>query len=221
MLAILVVCACCLVAACGRVAIEPLTLPAGAGNEPNFAIRFRTNANRNNERGDVDDVEVVVHPQSTVHSLIRLTDGALLAHLADTSMRHPIEYALTHPERADRPDATFDLTGLSLTFERPDTDTFRALALAYEAGRAGGSAPAVYNAADEVAVAAFLQRRLGFTGIPRIIEATMMAPALMSGLCGSPWAAFEKSSIDSLILPSLNSTSIPMACLVIASWLRF
>ncbi len=119
---------------------------------------------------DVDDVEVIVHPQSTVHSMIRLSDGALLAHLGETTMRHPIEYALTYPERADHTDATFDLSGLSLTFERPDTDTFRALALAYEAGRAGGSAPAVYNAADEIAVAAFLQERLGFLEIPTVIE---------------------------------------------------
>jgi 1-deoxy-D-xylulose-5-phosphate reductoisomerase len=119
---------------------------------------------------DVDDVEVIVHPQSTVHSMIRLSDGALLAHLGETTMRHPIEYALTYPERAEHTDAAFDLSGRSLTFEQPDTDTFRALALAYEAGRAGGSAPAVYNAADEIAVAAFLQERLGFLEIPTVIE---------------------------------------------------
>lgn len=119
---------------------------------------------------DFDDIEVVVHPQSVVHSMIRLKDGALLAHLGETTMRHPIEYALTYPERAVHADAAFDLTGLSLTFEQPDTETFRALGLAYEAGRAGGSAPAVYNAADEIAVAAFLQRRLGFLEIPTVIE---------------------------------------------------
>jgi len=119
---------------------------------------------------DVDDVEVIVHPQSTVHSMIRLSDGALLAHLGETTMRHPIEYALTYPDRVDDTGAPFDLAGLSLTFESPDLETFRALALAYEAGRAGGSAPAVYNAADEIAVAAFLQRRLGFLEIPTVIE---------------------------------------------------
>ena len=119
---------------------------------------------------DVDDIEVVVHPQSIVHSMIRLSDGALLAHLGETTMRHPIEYALTYPERPNHPEAAFDLAGLSLTFEQPDTDTFRALGLAYEAARAGGSAPAVYNAADEIAVAAFLQRRLGFLEIPTVIE---------------------------------------------------
>ena len=119
---------------------------------------------------DVDDIEVVVHPQSIVHSMIRLSDGALLAHLGETRMRHPIEYALTYPDRADHFEAALDLTGMSLTFERPDTETFRALGLAYEAARAGGSAPAVFNAADEIAVAAFLQRRLGFLEIPTVIE---------------------------------------------------
>lgn len=118
----------------------------------------------------VDDIEVVIHPQSIVHSMIRLSDGALLAHLGETTMRHPIEYAITYPERADHPEASFDLAGLSLTFEPPDVDTFRALSLAYEAARAGGSAPAIYNAADEIAVAAFLQRRLGFLEIPTVIE---------------------------------------------------
>ena len=119
---------------------------------------------------DVDDVEVVVHPQSIVHSMIRLSDGALLAHLGETTMRHPIEYALTYPERAEHRDAAFDLAGRSFTFEQPDMDTFPALRLAYEAGRAAGSAPAVYNAADEIAVAAFLHHRLGFLEIPTVIE---------------------------------------------------
>ncbi len=119
---------------------------------------------------DVDDVEVVVHPQSLVHSMIRLVDGTLLAHVGAASMRHPIEYAITHPGRAAHTETPFELAGLSLTFEEPDLETFRALALAYAAGRAGGSAPAVYNAADEIAVAAFLQKRLGFLEIPTIIE---------------------------------------------------
>ena len=119
---------------------------------------------------DIDDVEVVVHPQSTVHSMIRLIDGALLAHLGETSMRHPIEYAITHPDRADHTDSPFELAGLSLTFEAPDLDTFRALDLARDAGRSGGTAPAVFNAADEIAVAAFLQGRLGFLEIPTVIE---------------------------------------------------
>jgi 1-deoxy-D-xylulose-5-phosphate reductoisomerase len=122
-----------------------------------------------------DRIDVVIHPQSVVHSLIRLTDGAFLAHLGATDMRVPIAYAITHPERSAVSMAPFSLPGQSLTFEPPDLAVFPALRLAYEAGRAGGSAPATYNAADEVAVAAFLQRRIGLRSIPEIIERTLDA----------------------------------------------
>lgn len=125
----------------------------------------------------VDDVEVVVHPQSVVHSLVRLVDGALLAHIGETTMRHAIEYSIFFPDRASHPEAKFDLPGLALGFEAPDLDTFRALALAYDAGRSGGSAPASFNAADEIAVAAFLQGRIGFLAIAEVIERTMGAVA--------------------------------------------
>ena len=119
---------------------------------------------------DIDDVEVVVHPQSIVHSMIRMIDGAVLAHLGRTSMLPPIEYAISYPHRADHRSDPFDLTTSELTFRRPDVESFPALRLAYEAGRSGGSAPVVFNAADEVAVAAFLQGRLGFMGIPSVID---------------------------------------------------
>lgn len=121
----------------------------------------------------VDAVEVVVHPQSIVHSMIRLRDGAVLAHLGKTSMLPPIEYALLYPHRADHSSEPFDLTASDLTFESPDLDAFPALRLAYQAGRAGGAAPVVFNAADEIAVAAFLQGRLGFMGIPALIESCL------------------------------------------------
>lgn len=123
----------------------------------------------------LERIGVVVHPQSVVHSLIQLTDGALLAHLGAPDMRVPIRYALTHPERTPGATVPFSLTEQALTFKPPDLDSFPALRLAYEAGRAGGSAPAAYNAADEVAVAAFLQGRIGFRSISRIIERTMDA----------------------------------------------
>lgn len=125
-----------------------------------------------------DRIEVVVHPQSVVHSLVRLVDGALLAHVGHTDMRVPIAYAITHPERRVLDLPPFPLAGLRLDFESPDLEAFPALDLAYRAGRAGGSMPAVFNAADEVAVAAFLQGRLGFASIPTVIESTM---ASMSG----------------------------------------
>jgi 1-deoxy-D-xylulose-5-phosphate reductoisomerase len=116
-------------------------------------------------------IDVVVHPQSIVHSLIDLNDGASLAHLGYPDMRVPISYALHYPERADVDVARLDLAAVGeLTFEEPDPATFACLRLAWEAGEAGGTAPCVLNAADEVAVAAFLAERIGFTAIPEVIE---------------------------------------------------
>ena len=115
-----------------------------------------------------DAIDVVVHPQSVVHSLVEFVDGSFKAHIGAADMRIPIQYALTHPGRMAR-DADFDLVGSALTFVAPDRETFPALDLAYAAGRAGGVAPAVYNAADEVAVEAFLAERIGFLDIPAVI----------------------------------------------------
>ena len=116
-------------------------------------------------------IEVVVHPQSLVHSLIQLVDGSSLAHLGHPDMRVPISYALHFPERADVDVPQLDLAATGqLTFEAPDLETFACLRLALEAGRAGGTAPCVLNAADEVAVAAFLAGRIPFTGIAAVIE---------------------------------------------------
>ena len=111
-------------------------------------------------------IEVVVHPQSLVHSLIQLIDGSTLAHLGYPDMRVPISYALHFPERAPVDVPRLDLAAVgALTFEEPDPETFACLRLALEAGRAGGTAPTVLNAADEVAVAAFLAGEIPFTGI--------------------------------------------------------
>jgi 1-deoxy-D-xylulose-5-phosphate reductoisomerase len=119
-------------------------------------------------------IDVVVHPQSIVHALVTLCDGAALAHLGHPDMRVPIAYALHHPDRVDVPVRTLDLAELgSLTFEAPDTDAFPCLRLAREAAEAGGTGPCVLNAANEVAVHAFLTGRLGFMGIPAVIESTL------------------------------------------------
>jgi 1-deoxy-D-xylulose-5-phosphate reductoisomerase len=119
-------------------------------------------------------IEVVVHPQSIVHSLIDLNDGATLAHLGYPDMRVPISYALHHPERADVDVPRLDLAAVGkLEFEAPDLETFACLRLALDAGRAGGTAPCVLNAADEVAVAAFLEGRIGFAAIPAAVEAVL------------------------------------------------
>ena len=121
-----------------------------------------------------DAIDVVVHPQSIVHSLVHLNDGASLAHLGYPDMRVPISYALHFPERADVPLPTLDLASVgSLTFEEPDLERFPCLRLAREAGEAGGTAPCVLNAADEVAVEAFLGGRIPFTAIPEVIERTL------------------------------------------------
>jgi 1-deoxy-D-xylulose-5-phosphate reductoisomerase len=121
-----------------------------------------------------DSVDVVVHPQSIVHALVHLNDGASLAHLGYPDMRVPISYALHYPERADVPVPTLDLVELGqLTFEAPDAGTFACLRLAREAALAGGTAPCVLNAANEVAVHAFLRGELSFPGIARVIESTL------------------------------------------------
>ena len=119
-------------------------------------------------------IDVVVHPQSIVHALVHLNDGASLAHLGYPDMRVPISYALHHPERADVPVPMLDLVEVgALTFERPDVETFACLRLAREAALAGGTAPCVLNAANEVAVHAFLRGELEFAGIARVIESTL------------------------------------------------
>jgi 1-deoxy-D-xylulose-5-phosphate reductoisomerase len=119
-------------------------------------------------------IDVVVHPQSIIHALIHMNDGASLAHLGYPDMRVPISYALNYPERADVPVPALDLVELgALTFEAPDLDSFPCLRLAREAAEAGGTAPCVLNAANEVAVHAFLAGDLSFTAIPRVIESTL------------------------------------------------
>jgi 1-deoxy-D-xylulose-5-phosphate reductoisomerase len=123
-----------------------------------------------------DQIEVVVHPRSIVHSLIDLNDGATLAHLGYPDMRVPISYALHYPERADVDVPRLDLAALGeLRFERPDLETFACLRIALEAGRAGGTAPCVLNAADEVAVAAFLEGKIDFSSIATAVERVLAA----------------------------------------------
>jgi 1-deoxy-D-xylulose-5-phosphate reductoisomerase len=121
-----------------------------------------------------DRIEVVVHPQSIVHAVVTLCDGAALAHLGNPDMRVPIAYALHHPDRVDVPVRALNLTELgSLTFEAPDVEAFPCLRLARDAAVAGGTGPCVLNAANEVAVHAFLNERLAFMGIPAVIEQTL------------------------------------------------
>jgi 1-deoxy-D-xylulose-5-phosphate reductoisomerase len=121
-------------------------------------------------------IGVVVHPTSVVHAVVRLRDGAALAHLGYPDMRVPISYALTYPERAEAPIEPLDpAAGVILEFAAPDEDAFPCLALARAAGEAGRSAPCILNAANEVAVEAFLDGRLPFLGIPAVVEGTLNA----------------------------------------------
>jgi 1-deoxy-D-xylulose-5-phosphate reductoisomerase len=121
-------------------------------------------------------IDVVVHPQSLIHSLINLIDGTTMAHLGHPDMRMPIAYALHGPDRIDLPIKPLDLASVGqLTFERPDLETFACLRLAREAGEAGGLAPCVLNAANEVAVGAFLAGELPFTGIAAVVESVLEA----------------------------------------------
>lgn len=134
---------------------------------------------------NADRIDVVIHPQSVVHSMVELTDGSIIAQLGATDMRAPIQYALSYPERWPAPLPSLDLTRTRrLDFDVPDTESFPCLKLAYRALRAGRSVPVVLNAANEVAVASFLEGRLGFTRIPDVIERTMDAhqPAEVSTL---------------------------------------
>jgi 1-deoxy-D-xylulose-5-phosphate reductoisomerase len=127
-----------------------------------------------------DAIEVVVHPQSIVHSLIDLNDGATMAHLGHPDMRVPSSYALHYPGRADVDVPRLDLASVGqLDFEAPDLETFACLQLALDAGKAGGTAPCVLNAADEIAVAAFLDGRIGFTAIAALIERVLAAMPAM------------------------------------------
>jgi len=121
-------------------------------------------------------IEVVVHPTSVVHALVRFRDGAALAHLGYPDMRVPISFALTYPDRAATPVEPLDFsTDVTLEFEPPDNETFPMLGLAREAGERGGTYPCAYNAANEIAVAAFLAGRLPFLGIAEVVEETLAA----------------------------------------------
>lgn len=123
-----------------------------------------------------EEIDVVLHPQSVIHSLVEYVDGSFLAQLGNPDMRIPIAHALAWPERIESGVASLDLAAIArLDFEPPDLERFRCLDLAYRCAREGGGAPAVLNAANEVAVAAFLEQRLRFTAIPEVIEDTLEA----------------------------------------------
>ena len=122
------------------------------------------------------DIQIVVQPKSIIHSMVEFVDGAVIAQLGTPDMKLPIQYALYYPERRYLPGERLDFETLTqITFEKPDMETFTGLKLAFDAAAAGGSMPTVYNAANEKAVALFLDRKIGWLSIPEIIEASMGA----------------------------------------------
>ena len=122
----------------------------------------------------MDEVEVVVQPQSIIHSMVEFEDGAVIAQLGTPDMKLPIQYALYYPQRRYLPGERLDFSKLTeIRFEKPDLENLRGLALAYEAGRTGGSMPTAFNAANEKAVSLFLNRRISYLEITDIIEGAM------------------------------------------------
>ena len=143
---------------------------------------------------DIDDIEVVVHPQSVIHSMVEFKDGAVIAQLGTPDMKLPIQYALYYPDRKFLAGERLDFSKLaSMTFEKPDTKTFRGLALAIEASKKGGSMPTVYNAANELAVAKFLDRKIKYLEIIDIIEACMNSHKIIENPSVDEILAVEKA----------------------------
>lgn len=172
-----------------REALENVT-PAEAANHPTWnmgtkiSIDSATLMNKGLEIIEamwlfdvpLEKIDVVIHPQSIIHSLVEFTDGSILAHLGVTDMTLPIQYALTWPNRVSEPMARLDLTQMrDITFAKPDFSEFPCLALAREAAQRGGTAGAVLNAANEVAVQAFRDEELSFTAIPRLVGTVLNA----------------------------------------------
>jgi len=143
-----------------------------------------------------DQIEVVVHPQSIIHGMVEFRDGSVIAHLGAHDMRIPIAHCLAWPERIDSAAPRLDLAQIgSLTFEKPDLDRFPALGLAWSALRTGNGATTVLNAANEVAVAEFVAGKIGFTGIPALVEATLNAAA-RDGVMREPGSIADALAVD-------------------------
>jgi 1-deoxy-D-xylulose-5-phosphate reductoisomerase len=143
-----------------------------------------------------DEIEVLVHPQSIVHGMVEFRDGSVIAHLGPHDMRVAIAHCLAYPDRIDGPVKRLNLADVgSLTFEKPDLDRFPALALAWAALRAGNGATTVLNAANEIAVAAFVDGKIGFTGIPALVDATLDAAA-RRGVMREPASIADAFSVD-------------------------
>lgn len=160
----------------------------------------------------LEKIEVVVHPQSILHSAVQYVDGAILAQLGMPDMKLPIQYALFYPDRKPMEGRRVDLFALGqLTFEKPDTETFQGLSLAYRAARTGGSLPTVYNAANEKAVALFLEGRIPFLGIPELIREAMERHRVVSCPGVEQILEAEQESRES-VMKGLERFSLGIVC---------
>ena len=146
---------------------------------------------------DIDQIEVVVHPQSIIHSMVEYVDGAIIAELGTPDMKLPIQYALFYPDRRDLPGKKLDFYELSqMTFEKPDMETFYGLRLAFDAAKIGGSMTTVYNAANEKAVSLFLDRKIGFLQIPEFIQKAMENHKMIENPSVNEILSAEKEAYD-------------------------
>lgn len=157
-----------------------------------------------------DDVQVVVHPQSTVHAMVEFNDGSVIAQVSATDMRMPIQYALTYPDRANAPAPRLDWTqARTWEFEPPDLDRFPLLRLAYEAQRKGGTATCTLNAADEIAVEAFLRQEISFPAIAEVVEETLArVPRLSAKTIGEVLEADARARAEARRQVALRGTQV-------------
>ena len=145
----------------------------------------------------LDKIQVVVHPQSIIHSMVQYKDGGIIAQLGTPDMKLPIQYALFYPDRRDLPGKKLDFYELSqMTFEKPDMETFYGLRLAFDAAKIGGSMPTVYNAANEKAVSLFLDRKIGFLQIPEFIQKAMGNHKMIENPSVNEILSAEKEAYD-------------------------
>ena len=145
----------------------------------------------------LDKIQVVVHPQSIIHSMVQYKDGGIIAQLGTPDMKLPIQYALFYPDRRDLPGKKLDFYELSqMTFEKPDMETFYGLRLAFDAAKIGGSMPTVYNAANEKAVSLFLDRKIGFLQIPEFIQKAMENHKMIENPSVNEILSAEKEAYD-------------------------
>jgi 1-deoxy-D-xylulose-5-phosphate reductoisomerase len=158
----------------------------------------------------LSQIEIVIHRQSIIHSMVEYIDGSIIAQMGLPDMRLPIQYALTYPDRVESPVAQYDPFGHTLSFERPDTENFPCLNLVYQAASIGGTMPAVLNGANEIAVDSFLKEKIRFVDIPEVIDAVMQnhtlvsSPAIEDVVSADDWSRREAAKVITRLIGEVN-----------------